>query len=158
LEVATTKFTPPLGTPKEEAALCRAAFEGVQVGAMVWHLHHDSLCEPLTEAPGNRIAYILTQKPPKERAARLRLMRPVRDEAVAPAWGVYDEAVAAAWEVCAEAVAAARKAYHEAVAAAWEVCAEAVAAARKAYHEAVAPAHSAECPNCPWDGKSIFNT
>jgi hypothetical protein len=141
-----TTREPPLGTPEEEAALCRAAFKGVKVGAMVWHLHHDQLCEPLTKPPENRIAYILTHKRNKERAARLRLMRPV-----------YAEAVAPAQRVRVEAEVAARKLYDEAEAAAWAVCAEAVAAARKAYHEAVAPAHSAECPNCPWDGKSIFN-
>ena len=31
-----------------------------------------------------------------------------------------------------------------------------VAPARKAYDEAIASAHAKECPDCPWDGRTIF--
>ena len=130
---------------EQAAADCLKAFKGVKVGAMAWHVTHNRLCEPLTKPARNRIAYILTEKPKEERALRLRLMRPVRADAVAAAWKVYYEAVAAARKVYDEAVAPARKVYDEAV-----------AAARKVRDEAEVAAHAAECPNCPWNGTTIF--
>ena len=91
-----------------------------------WHLHHEVLIEGLTEPAANRIAYILRYKPKHEQALRLRLFRPASDEA---------------WKASAPA----RAAYNKAVAPAWA-----------AYDKATAPVHEAECPDCPWDGKSIF--
>ena len=69
-------FDPPLGTIEEEAALCRKACADLKVGDYVWHCHHETLFEALTEPVKYRIAYILAEKPTRERAARLRLLRP----------------------------------------------------------------------------------
>ena len=99
--------------------------------------------------------------------------RKARDEAVASAWKAYHEAVAPARKAYDEAVAPARKAYDEAMALARKARDKAVAPARKAYDEAMAlarkaydeavvvreahdEAHEKECPDCPWDGRTIF--
>lgn len=109
-----TVFDPPLGTPKEEAARCRAAWKA-HPSKRGWHIHHEALVEKRTDPISERIAYILSDKPLAEQALRLRLLRPVLDDA-------------------------------------------AVAEAGKAYDAARAEAHSRECPNCTWDGASIFGT
>ncbi len=118
-------MTPALRSSAEEAAACRAAWEGSTV-KYAWHLHHEQLIEELTQPASARIAYILSQKPKKEQALRLRLFRPASQEAfkaMAPARAAYDKAVASA---------------------------------RAAYDKAMAPAHEAECPDCPWDWTTIF--
>ena len=63
-------------TIEVEAAECRKAFEGVEVGAVVKNCHHDRLLEVLTEPAEARITYILTSKVEGERARRLREFRP----------------------------------------------------------------------------------
>jgi hypothetical protein len=64
-------------SPEREAEACRKAFRGIEVGAIVQHCHHEQWLEILTEAPENRISYILVHKSKKEQAARLRLFRPL---------------------------------------------------------------------------------
>jgi hypothetical protein len=68
-----------LGTIEEEAAACRAAFVGVEVGAPVWCCHHEMLYERLTDPAEDRIKFILYNKEAGEQARRLREFRPVRD-------------------------------------------------------------------------------
>ena len=51
---------------------------GPKIGDLVWHIHHDMLCEPLTEPFETRVAYIKSQKLAIEVPTRLRLMKPVR--------------------------------------------------------------------------------
>ena len=63
----------------EEAADCRAAFEGVAVGSLVVHCHHEVLAELLSFPAERRINYILTSKNRNEQALRLRLFRPVEE-------------------------------------------------------------------------------
>ncbi len=65
---------------EKQAALCRKAFKGVKVGAVVQHCHHGQWLEVLTETPETRIAYILEQKPVEEQAERLRRFRPIGPE------------------------------------------------------------------------------
>ena len=67
---------------QEEAADCRKAFEGVEVGALVLHCHHEYLAEPLNEPADHRIEYILKHKPEHEQSLRLRLFRPVSQEVI----------------------------------------------------------------------------
>ena len=67
-----------LGTIDEEAAACRKAFEGVEVGAPVVHCHHErEWVELLLEPAEHRIRCILVVKPRSEHALRLRLFRPM---------------------------------------------------------------------------------
>ena len=144
-----------------------------------WHLHHDSLVEPCYDAAG-RVKFIKTSKPQEEQELRLRLFKPVMGElpsAYDQAGAAYDQARAAylqAWAAYLQAGAA----YDQAGAAylqAWAAYDQARAAylqARAAYHQARAayhqslednlPAilslHALECPQCPWDGVSIFKS
>ena len=62
----------------KEAAACREACMEAKVGDPMWLLHHELLLEWLTEPVENRIAYILSEKPKREQARRLRELRPVK--------------------------------------------------------------------------------
>ena len=150
-----------------------------------WHVHHDILVEPLTEPIENRIAFIKANKPKEEVETRLRLLKPIKAllpvdvvktweaydkarEAHDKAWEAYDKAWEAydkAWEAYVKAWEAydkAREAYvkaREAGDKAWE----AYDKAREAYNKTlndhkdeIDALHREECPNCPWDGETIF--
>jgi len=80
---------------EEDAADCRAAFVGFVVGSPAWHVHHAVLSEIVTKPIENRILYILINKPEREQALRLRLMRPALT--LAPAWVEYGRVKALAW-------------------------------------------------------------
>ena len=126
-------------------------------GMLAWHVHHaDKLFEELYEGGiEERSEYIRLRKPQHEIETRLRLLKPVKDQArLRSIQKAYDEALASAQKACDEALASAGKAYDEAVAPARKAYDEAVAPAWKAYDEAVDELHREECPNCPWDGKT----
>ena len=109
-----------------------------RVGDLLWHIHHEVLCEPLIEPFINRVVYIKNHKPVSEVPTRLRLMKPVRNQkAIAPAWKVYEEAKASARKVYAEAKASALKVYEEAV-----------APARKVYEPLFPPHEVGPCIAC----------
>ncbi len=114
---------------------------------MVWHAYHaDSLCQLVDlEARQAKIEKI---KPKHELPTRRRLMKPVigelssefvtackREEA---SWEVWE-----AWETW-EAVWEAREAR------------EARKASYTKHKAEIERLHTIECPNCPWDGKTIF--
>ena len=129
-----------------------------------WHVHHDKLIEPLIGSIEERIAYIKEYKPEHERDLRLRLLKPV----IGPLPTIYDEAWKAcveAWKACDEAWKAydeAKKVYEEAkkvYVEAWKAYSEAkkvYVEAEKASQPLIEQLHLNECPNCPWDGKTIF--
>ena len=71
---------------EEEAALCRARFKGVEVGSWVRFCHHKLIAERLREPAENRIMYILTEKPVKERPRRLHEFWPIPE----PLYADYD--------------------------------------------------------------------
>ena len=150
-----------------------------------WHIHHDILCEPLTEPIENRIDYIKTQKSEAERELRLRLLKPVKGklpvkfvkawEAWVKAWEAWVKAREAydkageAYDKAGEAYVKAREAYFKAGEArdkaweardkAWEAydkAWEAYVKAGEACKKDIKKLHKKECPNCPWDGRSIF--
>ena len=129
---------------KEEAADCRKAFDGFELGGYALHCHHDRIGETLTEPAENRIACILTQKPENERALRLRLFRPVPEKKLKAyaAWRKAD----AAWE---KADAEREKADAERE--------KADAEREKAYAALGVLIHARFCSSdCPWNGKTIF--
>ena len=122
-----------------------------------WHVHHETLIEPLTEPIENRIAYIKQAKPASEVELRLRLLKPVQGElpaaldkaraALDKAWAALDKARAAldkAWAAYVKARAAHVKAR------------AALDKARAACMPEIEALHAIECPDCPWDGTSIF--
>jgi len=101
-----------------------------------WHVHHEVLVEALREPIEVRQRYIRECKSPEEQELRLRLLKPVCGElpsevveaglAHGEAWRAYDEA---------------RHAYGEAI---------------TRNLPAIEALHAIECPNCPWDGYTIF--
>ena len=129
-----------------------------------WHIHHDVLVEPLTEPIKNRIEFIKENKPKGEIALRLKLLKPVKGKLpaeVVKAREAYDKA----WEAlnkAGEAYDKAGEAYDKA-GEALNKAREAYDKAREAYDKApiknkkaIEKLHAKECPNCPWNGKTIF--
>ena len=137
-----------------------------------WHIHHDVLLEPLTQPLKNRIKFIKENKPKNEIELRLKLLKPVRGklpDEVVKARKVYVKAQEAyykaqeasdkvrkahdkAWETYDKA----RKAYDKA----WETydkAREDYDKTLKKYSKEINELHEKECPNCPWNGKTIFN-
>ena len=135
---------------EEEAADCRAAFANVPVGALAWHVHHDVLVEPLALSAEARISYILNHKPEQEQALRLHLFRPV----TGPLPPELDKASAelgkasAEWHKASAEWYKARAAWGKACAEWGNACAE--------WDKACAEWHRQQCPDCPWDGQTIF--
>ncbi len=128
-----------------------------------WHCHHEVLCE-FVGNPQERIDYIKEAKADSEVEIRLRLFQPIKGElplAVVEAGAAYDKAGAAYEKAGAAYVKAraarnkARAAYEKAGAAydkAWAACVK----AGENHREELEALHAKECPNCPWDGKTIF--
>ncbi len=77
-----------------EASKCREAFEGVEVGAIVQHCHHERWLERLTEPAENRITFILENKAKDEQAERLRRFRPLADADKQKAYADWQKAYA----------------------------------------------------------------
>ena len=115
-----------------------------------WHVHHETLIEPLTEPIENRIAYIKEYKPASQVELRLRLLKPVQGElpaALNKAKAARDKAFTAyakAWAAYDKARAALDKAR------------AALDKARAACMPEIEALHAIECPDCPWDGTTIF--
>jgi hypothetical protein len=135
--------TPSLLPIPAEASACRAAWKDMPVGTMAWHCHHEALSEVLTEPAENRIAYILSDKPKHEQALRLRLFRPA--PTLAPAWAEYNR-------VQVPALAE----YNRVNAPAWAEYNRVNAQAWAEYKRVEAAEHANCCPDCPWDGHTIF--
>ena len=136
-----------------------------------WHVHHDVLIEVLYYTIEERREYIRNRKPEHERSLRLKLLKPVigpLPTILGEAWKAYDEARKAhdeAKKVYTEATKAyneATKAYDKASKAyeetgkAYDEAWEAYVEASKASQPIIEQLHSNECPNCPWNGHSIF--
>jgi len=108
-----------------------------------WHVHHGVLYEPLTEPLSVRRKYIRDHKPASEVGIRLRLLKPIRGPL--PALLVK---AGAAYNKMQAAYTVAQAAYDEASVAHHMAPAEA--------EDQMAQLHATECPNCPWDGSTIF--
>jgi len=139
----------------KEKKACLARFEGHDYEpdgpqVFVWHVHHDTLMEPLTEPIAERVKFILETKPSCEIETRLRWLAPV----IGPLPGKWAEAQVA-W---AKALAEVDKAAAELDKALIELD-----KARAEWHKARAECHAElealhaqEHPGCPWDGTSLF--
>ena len=131
---------------------------------LAFHVHHDTLLEWCYDYD-RRVEIIKNFKPKQERKLRLRLFKlipedklPVRllkaGEAYRKAWEAYPKAREAypkarkAYIKARKAYIKARKAYYKA----WE----AYYKAEEAYTPEIEALHKELCPDCPWDGKSIF--
>ena len=108
-----------------------------------WHVHDDFLLEPLTESIEVRRDYIRMAKAKPEQPLRLRLLKPVTGRLpvqLVEARATYDEARAAyklVWSPTYDQVGAA---YRQACAA-----------------PDVLALHAQECPDCTWNGLTIFS-
>ena len=135
-----------------------------------WHVHHEILVEWCHDYD-ERAKYIREDKPIQERELRLRLFQPVKGslpqevieagqahgqalQAYDQAWQAYDQA----WQAYDQA----RQAYDQARQARGQA-GQAYGQARQAYYQAltnnkseIEKLHKAECPNCPWNGHTIF--
>ena len=124
-----------------------------------WHVHHDVLVEELTEPIEVRQEYIRQNKPKNEIETRLRLLKPVRsdfseyDAIRSKAWSEYDAIESKARSEC-DAIRS--KAWSEYDAIVSKARSEYDAIESKAWSEYVLPLHAKECPNCPWNGMTIF--
>ena len=121
-----------------------------------WHVHHDVLIEWCYNYQ-ERVDFIRNKKAESERELRLRLFRPVK--------GNLPEEVVRAGQVLNEAKQAyfkSRQAYYEARQAydkTWRTYNEAVRTFDEALirnKKAIEELHAKECPNCPWNGCTIF--
>jgi hypothetical protein len=100
-----------------------------------WHVHHAKPFEKSTEPIETRINYIKINKPKDEIETRLRLMHPVKNvRAVLKALEEYNAVKSKAWKEYNAVKSKARK------------------------ESELKKLHDKECPNCPWDGNTIFPT
>ena len=114
-----------------------------------WHIHHDRLLEVATEPIQNRIEYIKKEKPKEEIELRFKLLKQVKGKlpvSVDKAWKAFDKAR----EVYDKASEALDKA-SEALDKAWKTYDKALT------NKDIIKLHDKECPDCPWNGRSIFS-
>ena len=122
-----------------------------------WHVHHDILIEPLTEPIESRREYIRMHKPLSGQPLRLRLLKPVvgkLPDALLKAGAVYDKA-GAVYGKARAVYDKAKVAYGKADV----VYGKASVAYDKAWADTapeIEALHRQECPDCPWDGNTIF--
>ena len=107
---------------------------------LCWHHYHNGLVFMVTETVEERIKFIRKYKPKKELATRERLIKKVRGK-LPPALLRAGTGLLAARD----------KAF-----AAWVEAAIAWSNAYEHYMPAILALHAVECPDCPWDGKTIF--
>ena len=132
--------------------------ERINKVTFAWHIHHDVLVEELTEPIENRIEYIKKFKPKNEVKLRLKLLKVVKGELpkeFVEAWQKYYEAwqkyyetwqkYYETWQKHVEA----RQKYYEA----WQKYVKVY----KKYESQILALHEKECPNCSWNGKTIFS-
>jgi len=135
-----------------------------------WHIHHEVLLE-WSDDIQERIDFIQAEKPKHEVEIRLRLLKPVQgalppklvkagdargkaEDANAKAWDAYVKA-RDAYVKAGDARDKAKAAYDKA----WDAFGKDWDAYRKAYDKylpQIEALHALECPDCPWDGTTIF--
>jgi hypothetical protein len=149
-----------------------------------WHYHREGLIEFCRDYHGH-VNFIRTEKAVDEVSVRLRLFKPVRGtlpeavvqagQAYAQARKVYDQAAqvcnqagrvyAQAGQACNQArlvynlAGQACKQAEEAYDQAGQALDQAWQAFNRALQDnmpAIEALHQQECPNCPWDGTTIF--
>ena len=143
-----------------------------------WHIHHKDFLLEWSDDIQERIDFIQAEKPKHEVEIRLRLLKPVQgalppklvkagdargkaEDANAKAWDAYVKA-RDAYVKAGDARDKAKAAYDKAKAAYdkdWDAFGKDWDAYRKAYDKylpQIEALHALECPDCPWDGFTIF--
>ena len=138
-----------------------------------WHGHHQntSPLELLSGTIEERRKVILATKPVEEQKLRLRLLQPVRGELPAAliralatrneAGAIYDEAGAIYEEALAtydEAAAIRNEAFttYDKARVIYDKALTTFDQVINACLPEILALHATECPDCPWDGESIF--
>ena len=140
---------------EEEAAACRARFKGVEVGSWVRFCHHKLIAERLREPAENRIMYILTEKPVKERPRRLHEFWPIPE----PLYADYEakrDAMGADYDAKEAALYADYGAKRAPLDADYEAKRAPLYADYEAKVDAMGAPIVAMVPDTTWDGESIF--
>ena len=140
------------------------------IGTRCWHIHHDTLYELLEEPAENRWYYILANKPQGEIETRLKLFRPMTSmpSVLSKAHSDYCKAHSDYCEACSDYGKAcsdygkAHSNYGKAYSDYGKACSN-YGKARSDWNNALEDnrkeletLHKIECPNCPWNGKTIF--
>ena len=115
-----------------------------------FHVHHDLLIDVCYDYQ-KRLDYINTEKPEGERPLRARLFKMIPPDRLPPTllatWVAYRKAVDA-YEKAWDAYRKAEDAYEKA--------GDAYEKAEDANMPALKALHAELCPDCPWDGHTIF--
>ena len=130
-----------------------------------WHVYHDGLLDWCWDYE-ERVAYIKANKPKYEQELRLHLLQPVKGQLPEPLIeaGNAFEKVRNARQKDAEALQERRDGDDHSKAwdvylKAWDASVKAEAALGKAlnkYQPEIEALHAQECPDCPFDGTTIF--
>src|SRR3989344_3478505 len=121
-----------------------------------WHVHHTVLLEWCYNYE-ERARYIRTNKPRNEQETRLRLFKPVQGrlpEAVVKAHQAYVEA-RQAYDKARQAHLRAYQDYDKA-SQAYDKAEQALDEVLEDNTAKIEALHAKECPNCPWNGHTIF--
>lgn len=129
----------------------------MQQTGFFWHVHHGELLE-FCYSYDERAKYIRTNKLPSKQELRLRLFKPVNGQlphAIVEAGKAYFETRKAYIEIL--------RAYHKTLREVYFEIQKAYNEAWETYHDVlfnhkheIETLHAQECPDCPWDGKTIF--
>ena len=110
-----------------------------------WHVHHNQLAEVLIRPMTKRRAYIKSEKRAGEVATRLRLFHSVKGQLPTPLVGAAEAYIAENQIVIKKGwsprLLETRREYKQQL---------------LRYGKALEKLHAEECPNCPWDGRTIF--
>ena len=122
------------------------------ISGFAFHCHHDTLLEWVTNYD-ERVKYIKASKPKNEMKLRLKLFKMIPVDRLptelVKAWGDYYKAEGdyrKIWGIFYKDKA--KKVRNKA----WEVYVK----TRKACYPELQKLHRELCPNCPWDGQTIF--
>ena len=141
-----------------------------------WHLHHEVLLEWCHDYD-ERARYTRTNKPESEKILRFKLFKPVKGQlpkeliragqAYEKAWQAFYKTLQTycktnktynkmRLQACAKAYYKTQQDHHKAMRTFFNQAKQAYKNALINNAEFIEKLHSLECPNCPWDGETIF--
>ena len=115
---------------------------------LFWHVHHSGMLMELSTDIQERIRHIKMYKPADEVATRLRLLKPVKGPLpplIAKAHAAWEKSTKRVWRDPSFRLRAVRG-----------VAALRLYNAIQRSSRLVEALHKKECPDCPWDGRTIF--
>jgi len=152
--------------PKMKSARAVARVPRTTSGLLAWHVHHDKLCERLTEPIESRIECIRDNKPKNEIDTRLRLLKVVKDQARAERALKKYNAIASKPRSDYNAIASKAWSEYNAIRSKAQSKYNAIESKARYEYDAIESKawsdsgldalHKKECKKCPWDGKTIF--